>query len=146
MNNNPTFGTLLWKRCVFANVFTCALDRYTRLIRRGAYGARACKDSRSVSTGDYSKGTGILVVGHTRKSDVPADPSVSRTRSCSSDIGKPDRSRLSSRIWKLKVQALVRGRVIASIEREKLRFPSFNKRRQKGDYARKGVQIAENPR
>lgn len=128
----------------FRGRFTCASDRYTRLIRRGAYDARACKDSRSVSTGDYSKDTGILVAGRTRRSDVPADPSVSKTRSCSSDSGKPDRSRLSSWIWKLKVQALVRGRVIASIEREKLDSQASTNA-DKGHYAREGVQIAENP-
>lgn len=84
-------------------------DRLTRLSRRDAYGARACKDSISVLTGDYSKDTGISATGRTRTSDAPADPSVSRTRSYSSGR-ETFECRLSSRqTWKLKAQVFVRG-------------------------------------
>lgn len=97
ISDNMTFLMSCRGKDALRGRFTCASDRYTRLTRRDAYGARACKDSRSVSTDDYSKDIGILVVGRIRRSGVPVDPFVSRTRSCNSDSGKPDRSRLSSR-------------------------------------------------
>lgn len=83
------------KRSALRKYFTSP-GRLTRPSRHDAYGARACKDSISVSTGDYSKDIGISATGRTRSSDVPADPSVSRTRSYSSDRETSESSRLSS--------------------------------------------------
>lgn len=77
--------------------FTSPSGRLTRLSRRDVSGARACKDSISVSTGGYSKDTGTSATGRTRSSGVPADPSVARTRSYSSDTETSECSRLPSR-------------------------------------------------
>lgn len=76
---------MVLKRSASRGTDFTSLGRLTRLPRRYAYGARACKDSISVSTGDYNKDIGISVTGRTRKSDVPANPAVSSTRLYNSD-------------------------------------------------------------